>query len=124
MERHIMVKYIQFTDDEQETVLLVEVNKEEIAPPPGVVKVGLKEKVQDVVAVAQSTFSTAINSAIQQNVQAFMESVRSLPEPPTEVEISFGLKATGEASNIAIGKVGGEVNYTVKLSWKNSAKIT
>jgi hypothetical protein len=34
-----------------------------------------------------------------------------------EVEVTFGLKATGEAGNFAIGKVGMEANYTVKLKW-------
>ena len=34
-----------------------------------------------------------------------------------EVEVSFGLKAVGEAGNFAIGKVGMEANYVVKLKW-------
>ncbi|MFN8458696.1 MAG: CU044_2847 family protein [Anaerolineae bacterium] len=36
-----------------------------------------------------------------------------------EVEETFGLKATGEAGNFAIGQVGVKVNYTVTLKWKN-----
>lgn len=40
-----------------------------------------------------------------------------------EVEVTFGLKATGEAGNFAIGKVGIEANYTVKLKWNNQEKI-
>jgi hypothetical protein len=35
------------------------------------------------------------------------------------MEISFGLKATGEAGNVAIGKAGSEANFTVKLVWKS-----
>lgn len=36
-----------------------------------------------------------------------------------EVEVTFGLKATADAGNFAIGQVGAEANYTVKLKWSN-----
>ncbi len=36
-----------------------------------------------------------------------------------EVEVTFGLKTTGEAGNFAIGQVGVEANYTVTLKWNN-----
>jgi len=38
----------------------------------------------------------------------------------SEMEVSFGIKATGELSNFAVGKVGLEANYQVKLIWKKS----
>ena len=31
--------------------------------------------------------------------------------------MTFGLKTTGEAGLFAVGKVGLEANYTVKLKW-------
>ncbi|OQY43807.1 MAG: hypothetical protein B6242_14000 [Anaerolineaceae bacterium 4572_78] len=37
-----------------------------------------------------------------------------------EVNVSFGLKTTGEAGNFIIGKVGLEANYTVTLKWNNT----
>jgi hypothetical protein len=118
-----MTRYIQFpTGDAEGSTILVEVEQAEIMPPAGLVKAGIKEKLDNTVAIAQSTFATAIKSAIQQNVKVFIEAVQGLPEPPTEVEITFGLKATGELGNVAIGKTGGEVNYTVRLAWKQPAK--
>ncbi len=100
-----MVRYIQFTTDtENGETILVEVDKEEVSPPQGLVKAGIKEKLKDTVAIAQKAFSEAVKSAIRLNVQTFIEAVNALPDPPTEVEITFGLKATGEAGNIAIGK--------------------
>jgi len=33
------------------------------------------------------------------------------------VELSFGLKATGELGNIAIAKASGEANFTIRLLW-------
>ena len=116
-----MSNYIQFeTDSSDSPQILIEVEEEEVAPTDGLVKVGVRDALKGAVATAQNTFSTAIKTAIRQNVQVFMEAVNELPDPPTEVEISFGLKATGEAGNVAIGKLGGEVNYTVKLAWKKT----
>ena len=39
-----------------------------------------------------------------------------------EVEVTFGLKTTGEAGLFAIGKVGMEANYTVKLKWSKGSQ--
>ncbi|HBL12147.1 MAG TPA: hypothetical protein DD379_12200 [Cyanobacteria bacterium UBA11162] len=118
-----MARYIEFTtDSENGETILVEVDKEEVSPPQGLVKAGIKEKLRDTVGIAQKTFSEAVKTAIKANVQTFIEAVNALPDPPTEVEITFGLKATGEAGNVAIGKTTGEVNYTVKLAWKQLPK--
>lgn len=115
-----MTRYIQFTTGDRDgSTILVEVDQEEIAPSEGLEKIGIQERLQDTVVTAQATFSKTIKQAIQSNVQGFIDAVESLPNPPTEVEITFGLKATGEVGNIAVGKAGGEVNYTVKLSWKS-----
>jgi len=38
-----------------------------------------------------------------------------------EVEVSFGLKVTGDLGNFAVGKVGTEANYSVTLKWKNES---
>lgn len=115
-----MTKYIQF-GDEKDGAILVEVDEEEIpSKEEGVVKVGVKDVLHNTVAVAQNTFYTAIKQAIHYNVQGLMDAVHSLPEPPNEVEINFGLKITGEAGNVAVAKASGETNYTVKLSWKKA----
>lgn len=114
-----MSTYIQFESDDGSTVL-IEVEDSEIEPElSGTVKVGLRERVESSVAIAQQTFSSAMKSAIKLNVEGLLEGIRALPDPPSEAEISFGLKATGEIGNVAVGKVGSETNYTIKLVWKN-----
>jgi hypothetical protein len=59
---------------------------------------------------------------VRYNAQALIQAVQSLPTPPTEVEITFGIKATGEVGNVAVAKAGGESNYTIKLVWKSQSK--
>lgn len=115
-----MTSYIQFTTEDNKTIL-VEVDEEEISSKKGTVKVGLKENLQGTVAMAQSSFSTAIKSAIKYNAQGFIEAVHSLPKPPSEVEITFGLKVTAEVGNVAVGKINGDTNYAVKLVWKGAS---
>ena len=47
-----------------------------------------------------------------------VKKLRSLSDPPDEMEVSFGLKASGELGNIVVGKGGLEANYTVTMKWK------
>jgi hypothetical protein len=55
-------------------------------------------------------------------VRAFLAAVDALDKPPAEMEITFGLKATGEVGNLAVGKVAGESNYQVKMIWRRPAE--
>lgn len=118
-----MTQYIQFANDDGSTIL-IQVEEEEVSPPPGLVKAGLADKVKETVGVAQSTFQEAIKKTIKHNADAFIESVQSLSEPPTEMEVTFGLKMTGEAGNVAICKGSGQVNYCVKLTWKQLSQVS
>jgi Trypsin-co-occurring domain 1 len=121
-----MANYVQFNTADGSSIL-VEVDLEEVAPQGGVVKAGLAGKVQEtaenMIAVAEFTFEEAIERMVGYNTQAFIKSIRTMPELPSEVEISFGVKATGELGNLAICKVGGEANYNVKLAWKQLTPI-
>lgn len=120
-----MTSYVQFNTSDG-SLILMEVEKAEVTPERGVVKVGLQEKVQETVgtavAVAQLTFEEAVERVVRYNAQAFIQSVRNMTTLPSEMEISFGLKATGELSNVAIGKIGGEANYSIKMVWKQLAE--
>jgi hypothetical protein len=111
-----MANYIQYTTSDGSTVL-VEVESEEVAPPNGMVKAGVADTMQKTVAQAQATFEGALDRVVRQNAQALIQSVRNLDEPPNELEVTFGLKATGEVGNIAIARGGGEANFTIRLLW-------
>ena len=116
-----MARYIQFTASDNSTIL-VEVEGEEILPPEGMVKAGVTDTVQKTVAQAQDTFEGALDRVVRQNAQALMRSVRGLSESPDELEVTFGLKATGEVGNIAIARGGGEANFTIKIVWRPGAE--
>jgi hypothetical protein len=56
--------------------------------------------------------------ALRANAKAFMDEVTALDVKPSEIEMSFGLKASGELGNFVVGKVTGDANYKVKMVWK------
>jgi hypothetical protein len=113
-----MSRYVEFATNAGGPVL-VEVDTFEVVPPSGVEKAGLRPRpAEGAVASAESTFEEAVTSAVTRSVAALADAVGSLPLAPTEVELTFGLKATGEVGNIAIAKAGGEANFTVRLVWK------
>jgi Trypsin-co-occurring domain 1 len=119
-----MTHYIQFqTSDTDGSTILVEVDNEETSSEnSGLVKVSGVSDIITKVFGAKEKFETAIKSAVQHNVEGLIEAIQSLPEPPTEVEITFALKATGQVGNFAVVKGGGEANYSVKLTWKQIIK--
>ena len=118
-----MADYIQFTSADGNS-LLVEVDEGEISSQQGIQKAGLREMAGKSVAVAQTSFENAVQQAMRYNAQVFLQSVISLPILPSEAEITFGLKITGEVGNVAVVKAGGETNYTIRLTWKRETKGT
>lgn len=110
-------RYIEFATAGGQSVL-VEADLTEVAPPPGVVKAGIGEKVKETIAVARESLDGAMHRAVCSNAQAIINAVTALERPPTDIEISFGLKVIGEVGNIAVGKAGSDINYQVKLAWR------
>jgi hypothetical protein len=113
-----MSRYVEFATNAGGPVL-IEVDTSEVALRSGVEKAGLRRRAaEDAVASAESTFEEAVASAVARSVEALGDAVASLAATPTEVELTFGLKATGEIGNIAVAKAGGEANFTVRLVWR------
>ena len=119
-----MAQYIQFqTPPERErpaqsrVALMIEVEASET--PPGIAKAGLKDSAGKVVAQAATLLDDAIRGVVSATAEAFYNAVQSIEDPPKEIEVSFGLKITGEVGNIAISKAGAAANFNVKLVWKD-----
>ncbi len=114
-----MTQYIQFTSEDGST-FLIETGEAEIHSQGGIAKAGLKEVAGKTVVAAQMLFEQAVENVIRDNVRAFLRAVRNLPaqDQPESMEVSFGLKATGEVGNTAVARGTGETNYSIKLTWK------
>jgi Trypsin-co-occurring domain 1 len=121
-----MTNYLRFASGNGEAGdVLVEVDAGEDLPVAGEQNAGLRQRARNqagvAVAVAQSGFEQAVRRAVSLNVGAFLAAADALEKPPAELEIAFGLKATGEVGNLAVGKVAGESNYQVKMVWRRPA---
>jgi hypothetical protein len=121
-----MANYIRFASgDGTAGDILVEVDAAADLPI-GEQNAGLRQwarnQAGEAVAVAQGGFEQAVGRAVSLNVRAFLAATEALDEPPAEMEITFGLKATGEVGNLAVGKVAGECSYQVKMVWRRPAE--
>lgn len=107
-----MSRYVEFTLPDGSTVYL-----ESDEPGPGVVKA--TRGLSDVVERATVTFDQAAENA-RKAALVILEKVRGTAEyAPQEVEITFGLKASGELQTLVVAKAGIEACYSVKMTWKN-----
>ena len=75
-----------------------------------------EEPASALITKAKQQFDSAL-SVVNQTAAAFVGQVSRMVDKPSQVEVTFGLKATGEAGFFAITKLGGEANFSVKLSW-------
>ncbi len=119
-----MARYIQYQTADGGTVLVeVDDQADDLVPKGGVVQAGLVgEAVGDTIKEVGTKFEDAMD-AVRQNAQTIIDKVRGgLTDPPDEVEVVFGLKATGEVGNFAVAKAGVEANYSVKMTWKREEK--
>ena len=97
--------------------VLVEVDP--VKPLPGelVGKIGSGEDPTSTLIIkSRQQFESAL-TVVNQTAAAFVEQVSRMVDKPSQVEITFGLKATGEAGFFAITKLAGEANFGVKLTW-------
>ena len=108
-----MATYIEYKLDD-DTTILIETEEQKIS---GVTKASSRDKVGNVIASVNQKFEDAFAGVKKSAVllRRQLEEMRA-----DEVEVTFGLKATGDLGNFAIGKVGAEANYTVKLKWTNT----
>jgi hypothetical protein len=114
-------RYIEFSTDTSGLTILVETDQDEVVASPGVEKAGLfprKAENSTTVAVAKVSFGEAVQRVVTENAKALTDAIKQLAEAPAEVEMKFALKATGEAGNIAIARVGGEATFELRLLWK------
>ena len=70
---------------------------------------------EEAIIKVQKKFSEAFKE-IKAQAKILLKEIEDLHVD--ESEVKFGLTATGEVGNLAIGKIGMGVNYEVTLKWK------
>jgi hypothetical protein len=107
-----MSNYIEYPLDDGTTILV------EVEESGGIVKASTKPGEPIPSKLNFKKAFTTVHSSIKE-VMAEFDDLHV-----EEAEIKFGIKSIGEAGFFAIGKVGGEINYEIKLKWKKPEKKT
>jgi hypothetical protein len=106
-----MTTYVEYELEDGIKILVV-------APDPvagGVIKAA-RDAGGEAVVKASKKFSDALEAV---HVQAKLMRKKFEDLRADDVEVKFGLTATLDAGNFAIGKIGVEATYEVTLKWKN-----
>jgi hypothetical protein len=108
-----MATFIEYQLDDG-TTILVETNE----PKTGGVTKASRDTLGNAIVSVNKKFDAAF-VGVKKSAAILREQLEELRAD--EVEVTFGLKATGEAGNFAIGQIGVEANYTVTLKWSNQS---
>ncbi len=106
-----MSRYVEFTLPDGSTVILESDGRE--------ADVVRGARPGELAKQATETFEQAAENA-RKAALVVLEKVRGLHDSPDEVEITFGLKASGELGSLVVAKAGAEASYSVRLTWKKA----
>ncbi|MBN2388939.1 MAG: hypothetical protein JXB85_18130 [Anaerolineales bacterium] len=109
-----MPTYVEY-DMGDGTTVMIEATEEETG---GIVRASRKPG-EAAVVKAKKSFPDAFK-AVKSQAKILIAELDSLKV--SEAEIKFGINTVGEVGNLAIGKLGVNVNYEVTLKWKMPEK--
>jgi prophage DNA circulation protein len=107
-----MANYIEYELEDGATILIQAVNSTE----QGIVQASGDGHT---VTKAVKSFREAL-ADIKESAAIFADEMSVLQVD--EMEVCFGITATGELGNFAVGKVGLEANYQVTLKWSHPVR--
>ena len=113
-------RYVEFPLDDGGSILIETPDQQEKVQS-GFVKGAQNDGGRDVAVPATRSFDASVEN-VRKAAELLVNKLRAISSPPDEMTVSFGLKASGDLGNLAIGKVGGEANYAVTLKWKKEDK--
>ena len=117
-----MTSYIEF--EGSGGPVLFEVDSQELRTEPGVTKAGLRDVFKkNNVAEAKTSLDDALQASLVANASALDSAVGKLDRRPKEVELTFGLKATGEFGNVVVAKATAEATLQIRILWKDDTKV-
>jgi hypothetical protein len=73
----------------------------------------------EAIATAATTFESALGT-VRSAAEGILNQLRSLAQPPDEVQVEFGVKM-GTTAGAIIAKISTEANFKINLTWKKEA---
>lgn len=109
-----MPMFIEFPLEDGGSIT-IEVDEKLVKYQDGLIEASRGE--DKLLAVADKTFDAAVET-VRNAADVLINKMRSLHQAPDEIEVTFGLKATGElGGTFFVAKASMDANYTVKLKW-------
>jgi hypothetical protein len=113
-----MSKYVEFPLEGGGSIL-IEAADDKKTTGGGFVKAGNEgEKPAE---PAKASFDQAVEG-VRASSNLLVSKLRSLSQPPDEMEVTFSLKASGEVGNLFVAKGPAEASYNVTLRWHKEEK--
>jgi len=111
-------KYVEFPLEGGGTILI------EAADEPAHASAGFLRAGEDHPGAekAQQSFDASVE-AVRRSADLLVTKLRGLSTPPDEMQVTFGLKASGEMGGLTVARTGAttEVNFVVMLKWQKQA---
>ena len=112
VQRLVMKPLVEFALDDGSSILIEVEDLPRMGADEGLVSI----PGQQIIVKAQKSFSDALEK-IKPTAATIVDKVRSLPDPPDEVEVKFGIKMAAEARAV-VAAASLEGNYEITLKWK------
>ena len=112
-----MASYVKFTLEDG-TVVYIESSD----APKGSGSLIPSRGVGDTVEHVTASFEKSVES-VRKMASSLITNLRDgFEEKPTEITVSFGLKASADLGNLVVARTGVEANYNVSLRWSKEKK--
>lgn len=112
-----MPKYVEFPLESGGSII-IETPEDKKSGTSGFVKGEAAAETPD---KARQSFDASAEN-VRRTADLLVSKLRDLSQPPDEMEIYFGLKATGEVGSLVVARSGGETNFNVTLKWRRDEK--
>lgn len=110
-----MAKYVEFPLPDGGAIVIEAADDKRATAGSGFVKSGAEAR--DAADKASQAFDASLDS-VRQSANVLLEKLNGLSQKPDELEVTFGLKVSGELGQLVVAKGGADANYHVVLRWR------
>jgi hypothetical protein len=103
--------------------IILEINEDIATVQPGVKKAGLQNTIDQLFMESKIPYEEVFK-IIRTSAEVFSNQLKNITDAPDEVEMSFGISASGKLGGrfVISAETSGNTNFEVKLKWNGTNK--